>query len=64
MEYFSTLYTISSLRYVPSQIKFLKSSIIKLRGVYKTGLQFLKTFQVPEKWVDYSDSFIHAEHEY
>ena len=54
-----------NLRYVPSQEKNLqKSSIIKLGDLYNTGLQFPKTLQVPEKWVNYSDNYYPAEHEY
>ena len=43
----------------------LLASVIKLRGMYDTGRQFKKkTFQVPGKWFNYSDSFFPAEHEY
>ena len=41
-----------------------KSSIIKLRDGYNTSLQFLETFQVTEKWVNYSDSFLPDKHVY
>ena len=44
--------------------KLQKRSIIKLRDVYNTANQFLKTFQVPGNLVNYSDSFFPAEHEY
>ena len=44
--------------------KLHKSYIIKLGGVYNTGLQFLKTFQVPGKWADYSERYFPAENEY
>ena len=48
----------------PQKKKLQKNSIIKLRGLYNTGLQFSKNSQVPGKWDTYSDSFFSAEQEY
>ena len=53
------------IRSFPQKKKELqKDSIIKLIGVYNSKLQFFKTFEVPGKWLNHSDSFFPAEHEY
>ena len=46
------------------QKKFQREFIIIQMGVYNTGFHFSTFFQVTGKWVNYSDNFFPAGHDY